>query len=221
MEKSFSPEPNNFEFVFPDDCITRTEDDWCLVDVSSPEFPGRGSPHPGHGTPPPSPPDSCKVTEEDDLLLSYVSVLREGDREEIQNGWSSDDRSVVLGSPVIFEEAQDDPTNPTAEVVGLTKDSTDTRDDHLNLTVEVVGLRKDIIRFKPDHFAEWDESSFYGERTVDNSSVFDNRLDIYVTGRYKKGKKCDLLGNRFRKKHRTKERVNWTYPFIQRYFDPC
>lgn len=214
MEKSFSPESNNFEFVFPDDCIFRTEDDWFLVDASSGEFPG-------NETPPQSPPDSCKVTEEDDLLLSYVSVLREGDGEEIQIGWSSYDRSVVVESSAIFEQDQDDPLNPTAEVVGLTKDSSDTPDESLNPTVEVVGIRKEMIPFKLDDFAEWDECSFYGERTVDNSSVFDNRLDIYVTGRYKKGKKCDLLGNRFRKKHRTKERVNWTYPFFQRYFDPC
>ncbi|XP_064105642.1 uncharacterized protein LOC135215112 [Macrobrachium nipponense] len=202
MSNSLSPELEDFEFVYPDECNAGVEDDWYLVDISSEEFPG-------HGTPPPSPNDSSKITEEDELILSYVSVLREGDGEEILTEWSS---------PAIFRQAKDDPLNPTAEVVGLTKDSSDTQDDPLNPTAEVVGLTKDnpfefvqdeAFLFELSDCVDWDERSFREETPDDISLESHNLKDIYVMNWYQASRKCDVFGCRSRKRRRKNKYRFW------------
>lgn len=227
MSYSLSPALEDFEFVVPDECNGGAEDDWYLVDISSEEFPG-------HGTPPPSHTDSSKVTEEDDFILSYVSVQREGDGEEILTEWSS---------PAIFGQAQDDPLNPTAEAVGLTKDSSNIQDDPLNSTTEVVGLPKDssdiqddpldptvkeedipfeLMEDIPFEFArdevfiydhsdlvDWDEQNFHEERHDDDSLERHSPKDIYVMNWYQGSRKCDVFGCRSRKRRRKNKFRFW------------
>ncbi|XP_068232397.1 uncharacterized protein [Palaemon carinicauda] len=178
MSKSLSPEPPDFEFVDSDDCNPEIEDDWYLVDIDIEEFPP-------HGPQCSSPLDSCKTKEEDNFILSYVSVLRGSEEAEIQN-----ERSVGTN-----------PLNPIKEDVGLTKGIDNTRSASWNPT---------SFKFiQDDASIDWDECAFHEISLADVTPKLDKHVDVYIMDHYKKARKCDLFSGRFSKRIRKQQRPDW------------